>query len=82
MKPTGLLIAIFALAIIANARVPLAPGWIVPVPVVFLILAVAIVGAFAALIVLRLRPYRMPVLPAPSTTPAADVSASRPAVAS
>ena len=65
MKPAGLLIIVLALATIANARVALLPGWVVPVPAVFLAVTLAAVGMFAAWIVLRLRFDRMP-LPVPA----------------
>lgn len=79
MKPAAVLITMFALAVIANARVALAPGWVVPVPAVFLAIAVIGAGAFAALIVVRQRVYRVPApstSPAASTTPASDGPAS------
>ena len=61
MKPAGLLIIVLALAVIANARVALLPGWVVPVPAVFLAVTLAAAGMFAALIVVRLRLDRMPL---------------------
>ena len=63
-KPAGLLTVVFALAVIANARVALLPGWVVPVPVIFLAAVLAAVGAFAAVIVLRVRLDRVPLTPA------------------
>jgi hypothetical protein len=63
MKPAGLLLIAFALAVIANARVALLPGWVVPVPAVFLAVTVAAAGMFAAVIVLRFD--RVPLAPAP-----------------
>lgn len=68
MKPAALLITLFALAVISNARVALAPGWVVPVPAVFLAIAVIGAGAFAALLVVR---QRVNLVHIPSTTPAA-----------
>ncbi len=65
MKPAGLLIIVLALAVIANARVALLPGWVVPVPAVLLAVTLAAAGMFAAWIVVRLRFDRMP-LPAPA----------------
>jgi hypothetical protein len=52
---TRLCIALAALAVIARARVPVLPGWVVPVPAVFLAAALALCTAVAALVVLRLR---------------------------
>lgn len=75
MKPAALLITLFALAVISNARVSLAPGWVVPVPAVFLAIAVIGAGAFAALIVVRQRASLVhvpPTTPAAATAPASD----------
>jgi len=69
MKPAGLLIIVFLLARIASARVALFPGWVVPVPAVFLAVTLAAAGVFAAWIVLRVRLDRAP-LPAPAVPPA------------
>jgi hypothetical protein len=63
-KSARLLIAVFALAVIAKARVALVPGWVVPVPVVFLAVTIGVVAALAAVIVLRLLPGRFPLAPA------------------
>jgi hypothetical protein len=65
MTPVKLMIITAALAVIANARVAVLPGWVVPVPVVFLAVVLAVTGALAALLVLRLRIARAP-LPAPA----------------
>lgn len=70
MTPARLLILAIALAVIANARVALLPGWTVSAPAVFLAVMVGAVASLAALIVLRVRPYR-PVAALASTTPAA-----------
>lgn len=78
MKLAALLIIVSALAVIAKARVALAPGWVVPVPAVFLAITLITAGELAALIVLRQRTYRTPD---PSTGPAGDGPAF-PAVAS
>ena len=64
MKPAGLLMIAFALAVIANARVALLPWWVVPVPAVFLAVAVIAAGMLAAVIVLRWRFDRVPLAPA------------------
>jgi hypothetical protein len=48
-----------ALAVIANARVALLPGWVVPVPAVLLAMSLCAVGALAALIVIRVRDDRV-----------------------
>jgi hypothetical protein len=74
MKPPAVLITLFALAVISNARVALAPGWVVPVPAVFLAIAVIGAGAFAALIVVRQRVNLVHIPPA--TPPAAPAPAS------
>jgi hypothetical protein len=63
-KPARLLAVVFALAVIAHARVAVLPGWVVPVPVVFLAVTLAAAGMFAALVVLRLRLDRVPLDPA------------------
>jgi len=52
---TRLCIALAALAVIARARVPVLPGWVVPVPAVFLAAALALCAAVTALVVVRLR---------------------------
>ena len=64
LKPTRLLAVVLALAVIAHARVALLPGWVVPVPAVFLAVTLTAAGMLAALIVLRLRLDRMPPAPA------------------
>jgi hypothetical protein len=80
MKPAGLLMIAFALAVIANARVALLPWWVVPVPAVFLAVAVIAAGMFAAVIVLRWRFDRVPLtFPA---APASGEGTARPVVAS
>jgi hypothetical protein len=74
MKPAGLLIIAFALAVLANARVALLPGWVVPVPAVFLAVTLATAGMLAALIVVRLRFDRVPLAPASGPGAAAEVT--------
>jgi hypothetical protein len=69
MTSPKLLILVAALAVIANARVALLPGWVVPVPVVFLAVALAVVGALAALLVLRFRGTPVPPVPAAPSAP-------------
>ena len=73
MKPAGLLILILALARIANARVALLPGWVVPVPAVFLAVTLTAAGMLTALIVLRLRLDRVPLAPAAEPGTPAEV---------
>jgi len=73
-KPAGLLIAVFALAVIANARVALLPGWVVPVPVILLAATLTATGAFAVVIVLRLRLDRVPLAPPAGPGTAAEVA--------
>jgi hypothetical protein len=72
-KPARLLAVVLALAVIAHARVALLPGWVVPVPAVFLAVTLAAVGMFAASIVLRLRLDRVPLAPAAGPGTAAEV---------
>jgi len=52
---TRLCILLAALAVIARARVAVLPGWVVPVPAVFLAAALGLCAAVAALVVLRIR---------------------------
>lgn len=62
-----LVILVAALAVIARARVALLPGWVVPVPVVFLAVALAVTVALAALLVLRFHGTPAPSAPAAPT---------------
>jgi hypothetical protein len=73
MKPAVFLITVLALAVLANARVALFPGWVVPVPAVFLAVTLAAVGMFAASIVVRLRLDRVPLPAAARPGAAAEV---------
>ena len=73
-KPARLLAVVLALAVIAHARVALLPGWVVPVPAVFLAVTLAAVGVFAASIVMRLRLGRAPLTPAASPGTATKVA--------
>ena len=73
-KPARLLAVVFALAVIAHARVALLPGWVVPVPAVFLAVTLAATGMFAAWIVLRLRLDRAPAALAKGPGHAAEVA--------
>jgi hypothetical protein len=52
---TRLCLILAALAVIARTRVAVLPGWVVPVPVLFLAAALAACTALAALVVLRVR---------------------------
>ena len=72
-RPARLLAVVLALAVIAHARVALLPGWVVPVPAVFLAVAVIAAGMLAALIVLRSRLDRMPLVPGGGPGTAAEV---------
>jgi hypothetical protein len=58
MTSRKLLTVSVALAVAANTRVAVLPGWVVPVPAVFLAVALAVTGGLAALLALRLRPAR------------------------
>lgn len=58
MKNRKLLAAAVALAVAARTRVPLVPGWVVPVPAVALAIALAAVTALALVLILRLCPAR------------------------
>jgi hypothetical protein len=77
MTPVRLLILAVALAVLAKARVPLLPGWVVPVPAVLLVVMAGAVASVAAMMVLRFRPYRPVVLPAPAAVPAGPAEAGR-----
>jgi hypothetical protein len=72
-RPAHLLAVVLALAVISHARVALLPGWVVPVPAVFLAVALIAVGMLAALIVLRLRLDRVPLAPGGGPGTAAEV---------
>jgi hypothetical protein len=60
MTLAKLLILITGLAVIANARVALLPGWVVPVPAVFMATAVALLAAIAAALARQIRADRTP----------------------
>lgn len=53
-----LLIISAALAVAARSRVPVLPGWVVPVPAVFLAVALALTIVLAVVLTLRLLPAR------------------------
>ena len=72
-KPARLLAVLFALAVIARARVALLPGWVVPVPAVFLAVTLAAAGMLAASIVLRMRYDRVPLDPPAGPAAPAEV---------
>jgi hypothetical protein len=73
---TRLCVLVTALAVIARARVAVLPGWVVPIPVLFLAAALALCAAVVALVVLRVLADRSrppwPTHPAPGT--AAEVA--------
>jgi hypothetical protein len=71
-----LCLIVLALVVIARTRVPVLPGWVVPVPVLLLAAALALCAAVTGLVVLRVRadartgrPWPDPA--APSTAPEA-----------
>jgi hypothetical protein len=68
-----LLILVTALALIVRTRVALLPGWVVPVPALFLAVALTAVGALAALLVLRFRTESAPAPSVPAAPPAPRV---------
>lgn len=75
MKSRKLLIASVALAVAARTRVPLFPGWVVPVPAVALAVALTLVAALAVVLALRLlasRPVPVRVFAAPAGALAAE----------
>lgn len=61
-----LMILAAALAVVARARVALLPGWVVPVPVVFLAVALSGTVTLAALLVLRFRGTPAPAAAGPA----------------
>lgn len=73
MNAKTLCIIVAALAVITQARVPLLPGWMVPVPVVLLLTALALAASLAALIVLRAHDVVRVSAPSPAPERAAEV---------
>jgi hypothetical protein len=71
-----LLIISVALAIAANTRVSVLPGWAVPFPALCLAIALAFVAGLAALLVLRFLPAR-PIPAAFRMAPARALAAAR-----
>jgi hypothetical protein len=69
-----LCIIVAALAVVTQARVPLLPGWMVPVPVVLLLTALALAASLAALIVLQARAVVPVSSPPPAPEHAAEVT--------
>jgi hypothetical protein len=66
---TRLCIALAALAVLARTRVAVLPGWVVPVPAIFLAAALTLCAAVTVLVVLRLRAEARRPWPAPPGTP-------------
>lgn len=66
-----LLIISVSLAVAASTRVPVLPGWVVPVPAVCLAMTLALVTGLSVVLALRL----LPVRPAPARAFAAPVRA-------
>jgi hypothetical protein len=60
MTLAKLLILVTGLAVIAHARVALLPGWVVPVPAVFMATAVTLLAAIAAALARKIRADRTP----------------------
>jgi hypothetical protein len=68
---TRLCVVVFALAVIARARVAVLPGWVVPVPVLLLAAALALCAAVTGLVVLRVRADPRTCRPWPEPAPPA-----------